>query len=136
MYLIYTGPLEAVEVPNDLVPDGYSIATRNGDPIDFPDEIAEGLLEQGRDSAEDDPQHQPQWIAATDEQISAAAVKAAAGELTLEQQIPKATGAKLDEIAEQLGYVFAEGVTKVADKKASLLEHLAQTAVSANGDSA
>jgi len=78
MHLIYTGPHEAVEVPHDLVPDGAYIAERNGDPVDFPDDIAEGLLAQGHDSTEDNPQHQPQWIKATAKQIAAAQKKAAA----------------------------------------------------------
>ena len=78
MQLIYIGPHEAVEVPHDLVPEGAYIAERNGDPVDFPDDIAEGLLAQGHDSAEDDPQHQPQWIKATAKQNAAAQKKTAA----------------------------------------------------------
>lgn len=78
MYLIYIGPHEAAEVPHDLVPDGAYIAERNGDAVDFPDDIAEGLLAQGHDSAEDDPQHQPQWKKATSAQIAAAKKKSAA----------------------------------------------------------
>jgi hypothetical protein len=79
MHLIYIGPHEAVEVPHDdLGPDGAYIAVRNGDPVDFPDDIAQGLLEQGQDSADDDPAHQPQWIKATPKQITAAQKKTAA----------------------------------------------------------
>jgi hypothetical protein len=79
MYLIYTGPHQAVEVPHDLVAGGLIIAERNGDPIDIPNEIAEGLLEQGHDSSETDPQHQPQWVKATPKQVVAAEKKAASG---------------------------------------------------------
>jgi len=73
MQLIYIGPHEAVDVPTDLY--GDYIAERNGAPVDFPDDIAQGLLEQGQDSTDDDPTHQPQWIKATPKQTAAAQKK-------------------------------------------------------------
>lgn len=81
MYLIYQGPHLDVEVPVSAYESIF--AEQGGPAVDFPDDIAEGLLEQGTDSAEENPQHQPQWVKATAKQISTAktaADKAAAAE--------------------------------------------------------
>ena len=58
MDLTYIGPHAEVEVPLD---GGSSIVVARGASADFPADVAKGLLEQGKDSAEESPQHQPQW---------------------------------------------------------------------------
>lgn len=72
MYLIYIGPHEEVEVPHDLAPEGSYFAKRGGPAVDFPDDIAKGLLAQGEDSSPDNPQHQPQWRKANSKEADAA----------------------------------------------------------------
>jgi len=47
-------------------------------------------------------------------------------EASLEDRIAKANSAQLDAIAAEVGCEFGDDVTKVADKKAALLEHVAQ----------
>lgn len=79
MLVTYIGPHEAVIVPDDSLPGG-ELVVEQGETVDLPAAIANGLLEQGTDSAEDNPQHQPQWKKAS----KGAASKAAANE-TAEQ---------------------------------------------------
>lgn len=69
MYLTYQGPYLEVEVPVDA---STSIFVEQGKAADFPDDLAEGLLDQGRDSSEENPQHNPQWVKATAKQVAEA----------------------------------------------------------------
>jgi pyruvate/2-oxoglutarate dehydrogenase complex dihydrolipoamide acyltransferase (E2) component len=70
MQVTYIGPLEAVLVPDDSVAGG-EIIVEHGQTVDLPSELAKGLLEQGRDSSENDPQHQPQWKRVSADDIDA-----------------------------------------------------------------
>ena len=59
-----------------------------------------------------------------------AAVNADNGESAVDEvdtsvdAIEEATGKQLDAIAEKLGFEFVDGVSRVADKRAALLEHV------------
>jgi hypothetical protein len=93
MKLIYEGPLLEVEVPHDEVAGGLMLATR-GVVVDVSDALAESLLSQGEENAdqipldpetgepERDPQHNRTWRKATAKEIQAAdkAAAKAAGE--------------------------------------------------------
>lgn len=70
MKLIYDGPHEAVEVPHDLATGGLIVAER-GKVVEIPDEIAEGLLDQGR-SENPDEKHDCPWRKPTPKQSAAA----------------------------------------------------------------
>lgn len=71
-WLVYTGGLEAVEVPHDEgVSGGYVIAERDK-AAQFPKVVADELMKHGEDSAEENPVHQRQWRKATPKEIAAA----------------------------------------------------------------
>lgn len=80
MYLIYIGPHEAVLVSDDAIVGGEVVAHKGGPAVKFTAEIAQGLLAQGEDSSEDNPQHQPQWRKATAKEAAAADKNAADGD--------------------------------------------------------
>jgi hypothetical protein len=70
MKLIYEGPHLDVEVPLDDPYGGFLTAER-GQPVDVPDDVAAGLLEQGR-SENPEHQHECPWRKATAKELAGA----------------------------------------------------------------